>query len=173
MNNTYRIQLFIASFLIFNFSLFTGSAQTKFGHVNFSSIITSMPGIDSVQNVINNYQTELQAIGEQLVKEFKEKQAAFEQLTNNPNTSQAVIKIKQDELVAMYKRIQEFEDSMGEDIRDKQLELLEPFQTKLINAIKKVAKANHYNYVFDISTLLFSSINDDLTDKVKEEIGIK
>jgi outer membrane protein len=132
-----------------------------------------MQGIDSIQNLIMNFQAELQAIGEEMANEFKEKQAALEKLATNASTSQAVLKIRQDELVAMYKRIQEFADSMDADVRDKQLELLEPFQTKLIEAIKKIAKANNYSYIFDISTLVFYASSDDLTDKVKAELGIK
>jgi len=73
----------------------------------------------------------------------------------------------------MYKRIQEFSDSMEADVREKQLELLEPFQTKLLDAIKKIAKTNHYSYVFDISTLIYYAQSDDLTEKVKAELGIK
>ena len=31
----------------------------------------------------------------------------------------------------------------------------------------------HYNYIFDITTLMFSSPTDDLTVQVKAELGIK
>jgi len=133
----------------------------------------NMQGIDSVQIIATNYAADLQAIGEQMLKEFREKEVAFERLVNTPNTSSAILKIRQDELGAMHKRIMEFAQSMEVDIQDKQLELLEPFQTKLLDAIKKVAKANRYNYVFDTSTLMFYSPDDDLTDKVKAELGIK
>jgi outer membrane protein len=141
--------------------------------VDYGSIITKMQGIDSIQTVITNFQAELQAIGEEMSKEFKEKQAALEKLATSPNTSQAVLKIKQDELIAMYKRIQEFADSMDADVRAKSEELLEPFQTKLLNAIKKIAKSESYSYVFDISSLIFYATSDDLTNKVKAELGIK
>jgi outer membrane protein len=160
-------------FLLFAFLLFPCFAQSKFGHVDYTSIITKMPGIDSIQTVITHYSTDLQNIGEQMVKEFEEKQTAFENLKNSPNSSQAILKIKQEELVSMYKRIQDFEQSAKADVRDKQEELLEPFQTKLSDAVKKIAKANNYNYVFDISILLFYAPSDDLTDKVKAELGIK
>jgi outer membrane protein len=168
-HTAYRILLSAFCFLL---SL-NCSAQTKFGHVDYSSIISKMQGIDSIQSLITNFQAELQAIGEEMSKEFKEKNAALEKLANNPSTSQAVLKIKQDELVAMYKRIQEFADSMDADVRDKQLELLEPFQKRLLDAIKKIAKTNNYSYILDISTLVFFSATDDLTDKVKAELGIK
>jgi len=155
------------------FSSFTVSAQSKFGHVDYTAVITSMPGIDSIQTIVTNYTADLQAIGEQMSKEFEEKQTAFEKMVNEQNSSQAIIKIKQDELMGMYKRIQEFSQSAEADIQDKQYELLEPFQNKLKDAIKKVAKDNNYTYIFDISILLFSSQSDDITDKVKAELGIK
>jgi len=162
--------LLLFCFLLLPFSSF---AQAKFGHVDYGDIMKNMNGIDSVQTLIKNYAEELQAIGEQMVAEVQEKQAALEKLANSPNTSPAVLKIRQDELVAMYKRMEEFARSMEVDLQDKQLELLEPFQKKLLDAIKKIAKANNYAYIFDISTLLFSSSSDDLTAKVKAELGIK
>jgi len=170
-----RLKVIVVAFFVFNFqfSNLNCSAQTKFAHVDYSGIIKNMKGIDSIQTILANFKDELQSIGEEMSKEFKEKQAALEKLANTPNASQAVLKIRQEELVAMYKRIQDFADSMDADIRDKQLELLEPFQTALLNAIKKIAKAHNYGYVLDISTLAFYSASDDLTDKVKAELGIK
>jgi outer membrane protein len=161
----------LSSFLLFSF--LPCSAQSKFGHIDYSEIMKNMPGIDSAQTIVSNYYADLQVIGEQMAKELKEKETAYENLVNNPNTSQAIIKIRQDELTAMYKRFQEFSQSAEGDLRDKQLEVLEPFQNKLLDAIKIVAKAGNYSYIFDVSTLLFSSSSDDLTNKVKAELGIK
>jgi len=160
----------LLSFLLFSFSSF---AQARFGHVDYGEIMKNMQGIDSVQNIVTGYAADLQAVGEQMVKEFKEKEAAFEKLANTPSTSPAVLKIRQDELGAMLKRIQEFAQSMEADIQDKQLELLEPFKNRLLDAINKIAKAHNYTYIFDISTLMFSSPTDDLTAQVKAELGIK
>ncbi|MDR2971537.1 MAG: OmpH family outer membrane protein [Bacteroidales bacterium] len=166
--------LHLLPFLFFLlFPSFNCSAQSKFGHVDYSAIITNMPGIDSIQNVINDYVSDLQIINNQMEKEFEEKQIALENLSKSANISQAILKLKQDELLAMYKRIQEFKQSAQNDIQDKQVELLEPFQTKLSEAVKKIAKINKYNYVFDISVLLYYTLGDDLTDKVKAELGIK
>jgi outer membrane protein len=160
-------------FLLSAFSFLPCSAQSKFGHVDYSRVIANMPGVDSIQNLMTKYVADLQIIGEQMEKEFEDKYTALENLTNAGNTSQAILKIKHDEITAMYKRIEEFKHSAEADIQDKQRDLLEPFQTKLSEAIKKIAKAENYNYVFDISTLLFYASSDDLTDKVKAALGIK
>jgi len=149
------------------------SAQTKFGHVDYGEIMKNMHGIDSIQTVITKYYEDLQDVADQMIKELKEKEAAFEKLATGSNTSQAVLKIRQDELLSLYRRFQEFQQSAERDFNDKKLELLEPFQNKLLDTIKKVAKANNYNYVFDITTVLFFNPNDDLTEKVKAELRIK
>ena len=39
-------------------------------------------------------------------------------------------------------------------------------------AIKKVAEAGNYTYVFDITTLAFHADSDDLTEAVKKQLGI-
>jgi outer membrane protein len=177
-NKKSALRIPCATFLILfltiyaSFSVLHCSAQSKFGHVDYTSIITNMPGIDSIQTTITKYVADLQIIGEQMEKEFVEKQTALEKMVNAGNTSQSILKIKDEELKAMYKRIMEFKESANADIQGKQVELLEPFQTKLTDAIKKVAKSGNYNYVFDISVLLFSG-GDDLTNKVKAELGMK
>ena len=51
--------------------------------------------------------------------------------------------------------------------------MLKPFQDNLLAAIKKVAQAEHYTYVFDISTLAFYGESTDLTAAVKKELGIQ
>jgi outer membrane protein len=167
---------FLILFLLSAFFLLPSlncSSQTKFGHLDYGEVMKNMPGIDSVQTVVTNYAAELQAIGEQMAKEFQEKQTAFEKLKNTPNTSQAILKIRQDELGAMYKRIKEFGQSIELDVHDKQIEALEPFQNKLLDAIKKIAKANNYAYIFDVASLMFFAPSDDLTAQVKAELGIK
>jgi len=172
MNIKFKILLIL---LIINcqLSIINCIAQSKFGHVDYGEIMKNMQGIDSAQTAMVNFRNDLQSAAEQMTKEFQEKQANLEKLTSSSNTSQAILKIKQDELMAMYKRIQEFSQAMETEIADKQLELLEPFQTKLLATIKKIAKADNYNYIFDISTLLFYATSDDLTDKVKAELRIK
>ena len=76
-------------------------------------------------------------------------------------------------MTKMYARLQEFASNSEQELQSKQLELLKPFQDNLLEAIKKVAENGKYTYVFDISTLAFSSDSDDLTAAVKTQLGIK
>lgn len=150
-----------------------GHAQkAKFGHVDYGAIMKEMPGIDTAQQALLQYQQELEAVGKQMADEFKLKQAEYANLANT-TTSSAILKVKEDELTKLYTRLQDFVSSSEMDLQKKQIELLQPFQERLLAAIKKVAETNKYAYVFDITMCAFHSDADDLTAAVREELGIK
>lgn len=150
-----------------------GFAQkAKFGHVDYAEIMKVMPGIDTAQTVLLNYQKELEQVGQQMVMEFKQKEAAYAQLQNS-GASAAILKVREDEMMKLYKRIQEFTSNSESELQAKQIELLKPFQENLLEAIKKVASNGNYTYVFDISTLAFHAESDNLTEAVKKQLGVK
>lgn len=146
--------------------------QARFGHVDYAEILQKMPGVDTAQKAISDYQTELQTTGDQMLAEIKTKEEEFVKLSNS-GTSPSILKLKQDELKSMYARVQEFASNSQTDLQNKQIEMLHPFQTKALAAIKKVAEAKGYTYVFDIQTLLYYEDTHDLTAAVKAELGIK
>ena len=73
----------------------------------------------------------------------------------------------------LYKRLQDFVSSSEQELQTKQLELLKPFQERLLAAIKTVAEREKYTYVFDITMCAFHNEADDLTAAVRTELGIK
>ena len=151
----------------------TGYAQkAKFGHVDYGTLMKEMPGIDTAQQALMQYQQELEAVGQQMADEFKTKQAEYANLANS-TTSSAILKVKEDELMKLYKRLQDFVSTSEVDLQKKQIELLQPFQEKLLAAIKKVAETNKYTYIFDVTMCAFHTDADDLTAAVRAELGIK
>jgi len=167
-------RLFIIIVLAALLSPFAASAQqkAKFGHIDYGEIIKIMPGVDTVQKVIANMQAELQATGEEMAKEFQKKQEEYQALANK-GTSPAILKIKEDELTNMYKRIQDFSQSAEQDLQAKQMELLKPFQDAILAAIKEVGKEHGFMYIFDTSTLTYYEQGEDISAKVKQKLGIK
>ena len=91
----------------------------------------------------------------------------------NTTTSSAILKVKEDELMKLYTRLQDFVASSEMDLQNKQIELLKPFQDKLMDAIKKVAENGKYTYIFDITMCAFHTDAEDITAAVKKELGIK
>ena len=151
----------------------TGYAQkAKFGHVDYGALMKEMPGIDTAQQALLEYQQELEAVGKQMAEEFKTKQAEYANLANS-TTSSAILKVKEDELMKLYQRLQDFVSTSEVEIQQKQLELIKPFQDNLLAAIKKVAEANKYTYIFDVTMCAFYTDSDDLTNAVRTELGIK
>lgn len=151
----------------------TGYAQkAKFGHVDYAAIMKEMPGIDTAQTNLLNLQKELQETGQMMAEELKAKEAEYNRMAAS-GASSAILKVKEDEITKMYARFQEFASNSEQELQVKQIELLKPFQDRLVEAIKTVAENGKYTYVFDISTLAFSSDSDDLTKAVKTQLGIK
>ncbi len=146
--------------------------KAKFGHVDYGAIMKEMPGIDTAQQALVEYQQELEAVGKQMAEEFKLKQTEYANLANS-TTSSAILKVKEDELTKLYQRLQDFVSSSEIDIQKKQIELLKPFQDNLLAAIKKVAETNKYTYIFDVTMCAFHNDADDLSNAVRNELGIK
>lgn len=145
--------------------------KAKFGHVDYAGIIKQLPETDAAQKEVEamqaDYESQLLAMQKELetkAAEFQEKQATY---------STTVANLKRDELLGLQKKFQDFQQKAESDLMAKQQELLAPVKTKVLDAIKEVAKANAYTYIFDIDTPLYGQESDDITDKVKEKLGLK
>lgn len=163
-------KLVLIILLITGFHCVLSAQNNKFGHISPEEIMEMMPGFDTAQNSMIEYQNEYQKEGEEMLKELQLKQQEFD---NNAGTySSAVRKVKEEELRAMYARIQEFSSTIEANIQQKKYELLLPFQTKIIDAIKEVAKEGNFAYIFNKSLLTYYQQGEDITEKVKQKLGI-
>lgn len=152
--------------------LFSLSANAqKYGHVNSGDVLKAMPGIDSLQIKMADFQKELEGMYENMLTEFQTKKDKFDKEAGTMSSS--VRKIREQELVEMQNRIQEFQYSVQEDMEEKQLELAKPFQDKIQNAINEVAKEHQFSYIFDTQILLYSDGGEDITPLVKKKLGLK
>lgn len=163
-------KVFLVLIAIVCFGMTMGHAQ-KYGHVNVNDIFLAMPGADTIQTSIQAYQTELEAEYNSMVEEFKTKYAKLEREAGT--MSSTVLSLRQQELTSLQERIQNFEQSLQEIMQEKQVELMTPFQNKIIQAIKDVAKENGFVYIFDTKTLLYADENEDVSALVKKKLGIK
>ena len=152
------------------FCLSSAFAQ-KYGHINSSDIMKVMPGVDSIQIKLADFQKDLEIFHTNMVNEFQTKYEKFDKDAGTMST--AVRKIREDELRSLQTRIQEFEYNVQEDFEEEQARLIAPFQEKLQNAINEVAKEHKYNYIFDTQTLLYFDGGDDVSTLIKKKLGIK
>jgi outer membrane protein len=143
----------------------------KYGHINSSEIMKVMPGVDSIQIKLADFQKDLEIFHTNMVNEFQTKYDKFDKEAGTMST--AVRKIREDELRSLQTRIQEFEYNVQDDFEEEQARLIAPFQEKLQNAINEVAKEYKYNYIFDTQTLLYYYGVDDVSALIKKKLGIK
>ena len=161
---------FVLLMAVFLFGTSTTFAQ-KYGHVNANDIFLAMPGADTLQTALQKYQEELEAEYTSMYTEFQTKYEKFNREAGTMST--AVRQLREKELTDLQERISVFEQSLQDLMQDRQIELMTPFQEKILQAIKDVAKENGYAYIFDSKNLLYSDGGDDVSGLVKKKLGIK
>ena len=144
----------------------------KIGHINSQEVMALMPetkkmahDLDSIQNVYENQLANMQ-------EEFNKKLAEFQQQQSTMTAN--VREFRQQELAEMEQRMQVFYQTIQKELQTKQVELLQPVQNKLLEAINKVAAAQACTYVVDRASVLYVGADaTDLTPAVRAELGIK
>jgi outer membrane protein len=167
---------FTAITVLLIFVVAAGNSQSlKFGHINSQELIQAMPEYDSAAANLEKYHKELVNALELMTVELNNKNDAYTKEAKN--LTDIVKQTKEQELVDLNKRIQEFQQNAQQKYQDKQVELFQPIYAKVDKAIKDVGKENGFLYVFDIaqSTLLYydetKSIN--IMPLVKTKLGLK
>ena len=158
--------------------VFVGSnlfAQTnyKFGHINSQELIALMPESDSAQAELEKFAQGLQDQADVMQVELNKKYQDY--LAQRDNLTDLIRQTKEGELNDLQGRIQAFNGSAQQDMQRKQAEVMQPIIEKAQNAIKEVAKANGFTYVYDIASgvlLYFSDDSEDILPLVKQKLGI-
>jgi outer membrane protein len=154
----------------------TTEAQTlKFGHINSEELIQAMPEFDSANIKLENLQKELTNTLELMSVELNNKSEAYNK--ESKNLTDIVRQTKEQELVDLNRRIQEFQTNASTQLQNKQVELLQPIYSKVDKAIKDLGKENGFIYVFDISrgSLLFydETKSTNVMPLAKAKLGLK
>jgi outer membrane protein len=124
-----------------------GAQNLKFGHISSDELIQAMPDYDSATVKLEKFRKDLVNALELMSVELNNKNAAYEK--ESKNLSDIVKQTKEQELVDMNRRIQEFQTNAQTQLQDKQVELFQPIYQKVDKAIKDVGKENGFTYVFD------------------------
>jgi outer membrane protein len=151
-------------------------AQTlKFGHINSDELIQLMPEYDSATVTLERFRKELINALELMSVEFNNKNEAYQK--DSKNLSDIVKQTKEQELVDMQKRIQDFQNNAQTQLQTKQSEVFQPIYAKVDKAIKDVGKENGFLYVFDIAkgALLYydETKSTNILALVKTKMGLK
>lgn len=153
----------------------TNAQNLKFGHINTDELIQAMPEYDSATVKLEKFRKELVNALELMSVELNTKNDAYQK--ESKNLSDIVKQTKEQELIDMQKRIQDFQNNAQTQLQAKQTEVFQPIYAKVDKAIKDVGKENGFLYVFDVAkgSLLYfdetKSIN--VLSLVKTKLGLK
>jgi outer membrane protein len=164
----------IAALLIFVAT--AGYSQTmKFGHINSDELIQALPEFDSATVKLENFRKELTNALELMSVELNNKNDAYTK--EQKNLTDIVRQTKEQEIIDLNKRMQDFQQNAQTKYQDKQVELFQPIYTKVDKAIKDVGKENGFVYVFDVakgSLLYFDETKStNIMPLAKTKLGLK
>lgn len=164
----------IATLLIFVAT--AGYSQTmKFGHINSDELIQALPEFDSATVKLENFRKELTNALELMSVELNNKNDAYTK--EQKNLTDIVRQTKEQEIIDLNKRMQDFQQNAQTKYQDKQVELFQPIYTKVDKAIKDVGKENGFVYVFDVakgSLLYFDETKStNIMPLARTKLGLK
>jgi outer membrane protein len=150
--------------------------KLKFGHINSDELILEMPEFDSARIKLDRFRKELINHLELMSSELNKKNEAYNK--ESKNLSDVVRNVKEQEMMDMNRRIQEFQDMAQTQLQEKQLEFFQPVYAKVEKAIQDVGKENDYLYIFNSSqggSLIYfdKAISTDVTDMVKVKLKLR
>jgi outer membrane protein len=155
---------------------FTAQAQTiKIGYTSVELIMDLMPEMEQIGADVQDYQTQLQTNIQTKAADFQKQVEAYQQAA--PTMAETARAAKEQELTKLRDDLQKYEQDAQTSYQRKLQELLEPVQTKVINAINAVAAENNYTHIFAETAgqspiLLYTKEEDKFTELVLTKLGI-
>jgi outer membrane protein len=143
----------------------------KFGHIDSTELIQSMPEFDSAQVKLENLRKDLVNHLDMMSAEFNGKYDEY--IKNSKNLSEIVRQIKEQELNDMNRRIQDFQSAVQTQLQEKQAEFFQPVYEKAEKAIKDSGKENGFMYIFDTSQGGLLYFNEGLSTDVTKLVRAK
>ena len=149
-----------------------GFAQNKFAHVNFTELVQLMPEADEARATMQASSNEAQETYQAMVEEYQSKFQEYQQKSST--WTQTIRESKENSLMDMQQRIQEFEQNVQQELALQQNQLQAPIYEKAQQAVEKLAKDGGYIYVFEASTVLYvdPSQSTDLTPAARKALNI-
>ncbi|EFQ79270.1 OmpH family outer membrane protein [Algoriphagus machipongonensis] len=156
---------------------FAAQAQDiKIGYTNVEFIMDLMPEMEQIGADIQDYQTQLQTNIQTKAADFQRQVQTYQQAAQT--MTEEARAAKEGELSKLQGDLQKYEQDAQVSYQRKLGELLEPVQTKVINAINTVAAENNYTHVFaetagQAPVLLYTKEEDKFTELVLAKLGLE
>jgi len=151
--------------------IFTGinvNAQ-KLGHVNSQAIMQELPDYEAARKDLESYKNDLTKeleMYQKLIVEFAQDYEA-----NKALMSEDTRKRKETDLMERQQNYEKKAYEAENNLQQKEQQLLQQIMIKVNTAVQELAKKEGYDYVYEVTTLLYAG-GDDISDKVRKKLGI-
>lgn len=149
----------------------------KIGTMNMEYILANVPEIKAIQSQLTTLQNQLQKQGQAKEQQYKEKYITYQMDGQNMTTIDRQ-KIE-GELQAMEQDIQEFGATAQQKMQDKQIELMQPINKKIGEAMEAVVAEKGFTHVFNVGVpqagldiLYFADPSYDISNDVLLKMGV-
>ncbi len=158
--------------VIFIFALTAAStAQVAVGYMDTQEVLSQLPERERVQKELESFIQEKQKELSQRATEYQDAVAGYQE--KQGSMSQQQIETREQELTEMQISLDEYNQSVRQQIEQKRQSLLEPIFTRIDEAIAFVAEDEGLDFVLNRATnrgnqiLFYASENQpNITDKV-------
>ena len=151
--------------------MFTGinvNAQ-KLGHVNSQAIMQELPDYEAARKDLESYKNDFTKeleMYQKLIVEFAQDYEA-----NKALMSEDTRKRKETDLMERQQNYEKKAYEAENNLQQKEQQLLQQIMIKVNTAVQELAKKEGYDYVYEVTTLLYAG-GDDISDKVRKKLGI-
>ncbi|HZW78296.1 MAG TPA: OmpH family outer membrane protein [Flavobacteriaceae bacterium] len=156
---------------IFFITVSTVFGQSKVGAVDIEVILNNMPEMKQVEEKLHTYAGQLDLDFNKKMDGYKDAIEAYKKEEASYSDTQK--REKQEALMAMESEIQKFQQNGAALLELKQQEYLRPLYAKIETALEKVAKAQKYTQIVQITpNMLFLDPAYDVTAALAKELGV-
>ena len=146
-----------------------GLNAQKLGHVNSQVIMQELPDYESARKDLESFNSDLTKELEMYQKLIVEFAQDYEQ--NKNGMSEDTRKRKETDLMERQQNYEKKAYEAQTSLQQKEQELLQQIMIKVNTAVKDVAEKEGYDYVYEVTTLLYAG-GEDISDKVRKKLGI-
>lgn len=146
-----------------------GIKAQKLGHVNSQVIMQELPDYESARKDLESFNSDLTKELEMYQKLIVEFAQDYEQ--NKNGMSEDTRKRKETDLMERQQNYEKKAYEAQTSLQQKEQELLQQIMIKVNTAVKDVAEKEGYDYVYEVTTLLYAG-GEDISDMVRKKLGI-
>lgn len=123
--------------------------DVKIGYTYLEFIVFNMPEMETIQSELETYGAQLQSQVTAKQQDIQTKVTQLQQMAQQPNANQVVLKEKENEIYALQEQLQKFSAQADQAYGMKEAEKYNPVYAKVQDAIEAVRKENGYALILN------------------------